>query len=213
MTVQPVSILLRKLNKESLHYVTETESLHIGSITGYQMLYNEAVQHFSALTDRIDELKSRLHILYDLATERRQKLQHWRVKPNCSRNKQACRNGSCGCSYEDLVMLRGILEAQRTQFNEVATLQNEAFAYRVAAKDEITRRFIQLCKQPATVLHFVEVMYMCGDISSSEWNFISMFDDTILLHGTPYELYLTIETCNQSLTICWDQFSERINPP
>ena len=203
VTIQPVSTLLRKINQEPVHFCT---------ITGCQELYAEAVERHEAIMSEVRLIESRLQILHDIADDYRAKLQHWHAKNTCSRHRQACRSGQCGCSYAHLVRLWSALEVQREQTKQLNELKHEAVSHQDVASRIIAARLAHLCKIPVYVLGFAEIMQLCGDLTRDEWNFISMFHANVTLSGTPYELLLVVETSAQTLKICWDQFGERIQP-
>ncbi|NLA42587.1 hypothetical protein GX865_00285 [Candidatus Saccharibacteria bacterium] len=202
MTFQPVATLLRQMSREPIGFIT---------VTGCQTLHHEATLRYNEISQQITVVESRLKMLSEMASECRLSLQNWHTKPSCSRNKRSCRNGSCGCSYRSFVQLWSLLELQKAQENLLGQLRHEASSYRYLAESIISSRLKMACENAVYVTGFTEIMHLTGDISDDEWDFIKLYCDDVSLGGPPYELRLTVKTYGQSLQICWDESSNRIN--
>ncbi|MGO3701738.1 MAG: hypothetical protein ACTJG2_00900 [Candidatus Saccharimonadales bacterium] len=205
MTVQPVSSLLRRINKDSSHFYT---------VTGCQLLFTEATRSYDQVTAQVHHVESIHRVLGEMAEECRAVLRQWqwRTQPGCSRHSTACRTGTCGCSYQWIARLSALIDVQKEKERELRALKHDAACYRQVASKVIAGHFMQICTVPLFVLGFAEVMHLTGSISDDEWNFINTFGDDAILHGTPFNPHLTVGTFNQSLTIQWDQFGNRIYP-
>lgn len=201
MTVQPATTLLRRINQEHPSFLT---------VAGCQAFHHEATTRYEEVNQQITLVRSRLAMLKEMACECRQQLQQWYTRPNCSRYKTSCRNGSCGCSYHSLVRLWSLLELQKDQRRLLDAPVHEASSYRLLANGIIGNQLRAIYADKQYVKGFAEIMYLTGDIHKEEWDLIGLYEDNITLHGPPYEIRLTVETYNQTCVICWDETGKRI---
>lgn len=198
MKSQSVSMLLQKINQDP-------ES----SIVGCQIVYRETLGGFIRTQDLLEREQAKLQTIEEMTNEYRTKLRNWRVAPDCTRHRPACRSGRCGCSYGDLVCFASLLGVSRHQRRTVRELQHQLDSYRYLADRIIFMQFRSLCQESSSVQAFVAMACAVGDITSEELDLVAITPHP-WLDGSPYELRLTVGP-HEPYVMCWNIFSERIS--